>query len=112
VLTRVAVSEHTIANGFNEDIAYYGDSVGNVTVVWTTNLNLISPTPTSFTMNLPTILNVFGSLNSDDVIVFLKKPRFTKVFGGRVSVCGRLCGRRAQKPPFLAHRATAPHAIP
>ncbi len=69
VLTRVAVSEHTIANGFKEDIAYYGDSVGNVTVVSTTNLNLISPTPTRFTMNLPTILNAFGSLNSDDVIV-------------------------------------------
>ena len=33
VLTRVAISEHTIANGFPEDIAYYGDSLGNVTVV-------------------------------------------------------------------------------
>ena len=30
VLTRTAISEHTIANGFNENIFYYGDSVGNV----------------------------------------------------------------------------------
>ena len=31
-MTRVAVSEHTIANGFNENIFYYGDSLGNVYV--------------------------------------------------------------------------------
>ena len=68
-LTRVAMSEHTIANGFNEDIAYYGDSLGNVTVVSTTNLNDPSPTPTKFTINLPTVLNAFGNLNSDNVIV-------------------------------------------
>jgi hypothetical protein len=68
-LTRVAISEHTIANGFNEDIAYYGDSLGNVTVVSTTNLNQTSPTPTKFTINVPTVLNAFGSLNSDNVIV-------------------------------------------
>ena len=68
-LTRVAISEHTIANGFNEDIAYYGDSLGNVTVVSTTNLNRSSPTPTKFTINLPTVLNAFGNLNSDNVIV-------------------------------------------
>ena len=29
-LTRTAVSEHTIANGFNENIFYYGDSIGNL----------------------------------------------------------------------------------
>lgn len=29
-LTRAAISEHTIANGFNEDVFYYGDSVGNL----------------------------------------------------------------------------------
>ncbi|HEV7990168.1 MAG TPA: hypothetical protein VGP23_16915, partial [Candidatus Binataceae bacterium] len=69
LLTRVAISEHTIANGFNEDIAYYGDSLGNVTVVSTTNLNQTSPTPTKFTINLPTVLNAFGSLSSDNVIV-------------------------------------------
>src|SRR5512143_715475 len=31
-LTRAAISEHTIANGFAENIFYYGDSVGNVWV--------------------------------------------------------------------------------
>ncbi|MEW6209904.1 MAG: hypothetical protein AB1631_16180, partial [Acidobacteriota bacterium] len=31
-LTRAAISEHTFANGFNENIFYYGDSVGNVWV--------------------------------------------------------------------------------
>src|ERR1700733_11639329 len=31
-LTRAAISEHTIANGFPEDIFYYGDSFGNVYV--------------------------------------------------------------------------------
>lgn len=29
VLTRTAISEHTVANGFNENIYYYGDSEGN-----------------------------------------------------------------------------------
>jgi hypothetical protein len=29
-LTRVSISEHTIANGFNENAFYYGDSVGNL----------------------------------------------------------------------------------
>src|SRR5262249_30677339 len=32
VLTRTAISEHTFANGFNENIFYYGDSLGNVWV--------------------------------------------------------------------------------
>jgi len=68
-LTRVAISEHTIANGFSEDIAYYGDSIGNVTVVSTTNLNQTSPTPTKFTISVPTVLNAFGTLESDNVIV-------------------------------------------
>jgi len=31
-LTRTAISEHTIANGFNENIYYYADSFGNVYV--------------------------------------------------------------------------------
>jgi hypothetical protein len=68
VLTRVAISEHTIANGFAEDIAYDGDSVGNVTVASTTSLTAVSPTPIKFTINLPTVLNAFGNLNSDDEI--------------------------------------------
>jgi hypothetical protein len=34
-LTRAAISEHTFANGFTENVFYYGDSVGNVWVGWT-----------------------------------------------------------------------------
>lgn len=68
-LTRVAISEHAIANGFNEDIAYYGDSLGNVTVVSTTNLVQASPTPAKFTINVPTVLNAFGNLNGNNVMV-------------------------------------------
>jgi uncharacterized repeat protein (TIGR01451 family) len=61
-LTRTALSEHTIANGFNENIYYYGDSFGNVYVA--------SSNPVTTTvLNLPTLLNAFGSLNSDDQIV-------------------------------------------
>lgn len=31
-LTRTAISEHTVANGFTENVYYYGDSVGNLWV--------------------------------------------------------------------------------
>src|SRR5688572_7917116 len=31
-LLRAAISEHTVANGFNENVYYYGDSVGNLWV--------------------------------------------------------------------------------
>lgn len=69
-LTRVAISEHSIANGFGENIYYYGDSVGNVTVgaynPMDNDTGLIS---TSFVVNLPTVLNAFGTLGSDEQIV-------------------------------------------
>jgi len=68
-LTRTAISEHTIANGFAEDIFYYGDSFGNVYVSATTNLEQATPLPNFFPINLPTALNAFGSLNSDDQVV-------------------------------------------
>src|SRR5439155_13695049 len=35
-LTRTAISEHTVANGFNENVYYYGDSLGNL---WVTTDN-------------------------------------------------------------------------
>jgi hypothetical protein len=67
VLTRAAVSEHTIANGFNENIFYYGDSLGNVYVASSTKL---AAAPASMTtLNLPTMMNAFGTLNSDDQVV-------------------------------------------
>ncbi|MGH9822289.1 MAG: hypothetical protein ACREDR_03370, partial [Blastocatellia bacterium] len=68
-ITREAISEHTIANGFLEDIFYYGDSFGNVYVGATTDLGEQFPTANVIAINLPTVLNQFGSLNSDDQIV-------------------------------------------
>jgi hypothetical protein len=68
-LTRTAISEHTIANGFPEDLFYYGDSFGNVYVSTTTSLTQAFPVPNFFPINLPTILNEFGNLDSDDQIV-------------------------------------------
>jgi hypothetical protein len=67
-LTRFAISENTIANGFAENIFYYGDSLGNVTIgaADTTNNGAIN---NSVVINLPTVLNAFGSLNIDDQIV-------------------------------------------
>src|SRR5262249_40224256 len=47
----------------------YGDSFGNVYVAATTNLNQQTPTPNVLTINLPTVLNAFGTLNSDDQVV-------------------------------------------
>ncbi len=52
-LTRTAISEHTIANGFTENVFYYGDSFGNVYVAAGDPL-------TTTVLNLPTILNAFG----------------------------------------------------
>jgi hypothetical protein len=69
VLTRAAVSEHTIANGFTENIFYYGDSLGNVYVAANSNASTSFTNPTILTLNLPTMLNAFGTLNSNDQIV-------------------------------------------
>jgi hypothetical protein len=68
-ITREAISEHTIANGFTEDIFYHGDSLGNLYVASSTNLTQASPTPNTFTINLVSQLANFGPLNSDDQIV-------------------------------------------
>ncbi|HEY1851900.1 MAG TPA: hypothetical protein VGG60_12805 [Candidatus Binataceae bacterium] len=70
-LTRFAISEHTIANGFAENVFYYGDSLGNVTVGAYTNADTLNDglIDTSFVINLPTVLNAFGTLDSDDQIV-------------------------------------------
>ncbi len=66
-LTRVAISEHTIANGFTENVFYYGDSVGNVYVgVDTSGDGLVELV---HTIHLPTVLNAFGTLLSDDQVI-------------------------------------------
>src|SRR6202789_2012333 len=96
VLTRIAISEHTVANGFAENLFYYGDSVGNVTVgVDTNNDGLID---SSFVINLPTALNAFGSLSSDDQIVITglavspvaDLTSFSNVNGNYSSYAGRI----------------------
>src|SRR6266849_2914034 len=58
-LTRVAVSEHTVANGFAENVYYYGDSVGNFWIGTDTNPGVgIGPqVDTVRQVNLPTLLN-------------------------------------------------------
>src|SRR5215471_9283179 len=68
-ITRAAISEHTMANGFNEDIFYYADSFGNLYIAATTNLTQQTPTPNVFALNLPTLAFAFGSLATDDQIV-------------------------------------------
>lgn len=67
MLTRAAISAHTFATGYTSTVYYYGDSVGNVYVgADTTGAGHVV---TYTVLNLPTILNAFGTLNSDDQIV-------------------------------------------
>ena len=67
MLTRAANSAHTFATGFTETVYYYGDSLGNVYVgVDTTGAGQVL---TYTVLNLPTLLNAFGSLASDSQIV-------------------------------------------
>lgn len=67
MITRTAISEHTFANGFTSSIYYYGDSLGNVTISADTNAD--GSIDVTTVLNLPTIFNAFGVLNSDDQIV-------------------------------------------
>jgi hypothetical protein len=67
MLTRSAISEHSFATGYSNTAYYYGDSVGNVYVGIDTIGNGIVTTYT--VLNLPTLLNAFGTLNSDNQIV-------------------------------------------
>ncbi|MCU0291740.1 MAG: S-layer homology domain-containing protein [Thermoanaerobaculaceae bacterium] len=65
--TRVAISAHTKANGFNENVLYYGDALGNVWVGVDTTGD--GAADVRHQLNLPTLLNAFGTLQSDDQIV-------------------------------------------
>jgi hypothetical protein len=70
MLTRAATSAHTFATGYTNTVYYYGDSVGNIYVGVDTNTGFGTGTVVTYTvLNLPTILNAFGTLNSDDQIV-------------------------------------------
>jgi hypothetical protein len=66
--TRSAISEHARANGFNENIEYIGDSLGNLYTFSDTSITA-TPTTTICSVNLPTVLNAFGTLNSSNQIV-------------------------------------------
>ena len=56
-LTRTAISEHTVANGFNENVFYYGDSAGNLWVG--TDTTLTSPTIESLRqIHIPSLINI------------------------------------------------------
>jgi hypothetical protein len=66
---RSAISEHTVANGFNENVSYVGDSVGNVHVLYNNSSSSSTAPDGGFTINLPTTLNAFGTLNGGDQIV-------------------------------------------
>ena len=60
-LTRTAISEHTVANGFNENVYYYGDSVGNLWVGTDTNpgvnFGVVGSVDSLRQINIPTLLS-------------------------------------------------------
>jgi len=83
VTTRVAISEHTVANGFDENVYYYGDSVGNVVVGVDTSPGIGAAGPSidqRLTLNLPALRNAFGSLNSNSRIVVTGVVRKISLF--------------------------------
>jgi hypothetical protein len=67
-LTRAAISEHTIANGFAENIYYYADDIGNLYIARDANFGDSVPDEV-LTLNLPTVANAFGQLNSASQII-------------------------------------------
>ena len=70
MVTRAAMSAHTVSTGYTNTVYYYGDSVGNVYIGVDTNTGFgTAKVVTTTVLNLPTILNAFGTLNSDDQIV-------------------------------------------
>jgi hypothetical protein len=62
-LTRVAISEHTVANGFAENVYYYGDTLGNFWIGTDLNPGVgVGPQVDVLRqVNLPTLLNTGAS---------------------------------------------------
>ncbi|MEK6302953.1 MAG: hypothetical protein AABO41_19755 [Acidobacteriota bacterium] len=61
-LTRTAISEHTVANGFNENVYYYGDSLGNLWVGTDSNPGSNAGSPNGSVdslrqINIPALVN-------------------------------------------------------
>ncbi len=66
-MTRVAISEHTLANGFDENIFYSGDSAGNVYIGADTTGDAAADLFT--TISIPAVLSAFfGSLSGANAI--------------------------------------------
>jgi hypothetical protein len=83
-ITRVGISEHTVANGFNENVMYYGDTAGNFWVGTDINPGInATPFPSVDTLlqvNIPqlvrtnssggfTLLNPAGDCTDDQVTI-------------------------------------------
>jgi len=64
-LTRTAISEHTFANGFNENVYYYGDSVGNFWIGTDTNptinISAVGGVDVLRQVNIPALVNTATS---------------------------------------------------
>src|SRR6185295_3939836 len=64
-LTRTGISEHTVANGFAENVYYYGDSLGNLWVGTDTNPGInVSPNggvDSVLQVNIPALVNTGAS---------------------------------------------------
>jgi len=64
-LTRVGISEHTVANGFAENVYYYGDSLGNLWVGTDTNpginVSANGGVDSLIQVNIPALVNTGAS---------------------------------------------------
>src|SRR5690349_17954704 len=58
-LTRTAISEHTVANGFAENVYYYGDTLGNLWIGTDTNPGVtVAPAVDALRqVNIPALVN-------------------------------------------------------
>src|SRR5215213_9115749 len=61
VLTRAAISEHTVANGFAENVFYYGDSVGNLWIGTDSGADAGANVDTLRQVNIPALVNTGAS---------------------------------------------------
>src|SRR5689334_19716467 len=62
-LTRTAISEHTVANGFAENVYYYGDTLGNLWIGTDTNPGVtVAPAVDALRqVNIPALVNTGAS---------------------------------------------------
>src|SRR5882724_4957626 len=91
-LTRVAISEHTVANGFAENVYYYGDTLGNLWVGTDTNpgVGIGSQVDSLRQVNIPTLLNTGTSGGFTFGFAFCSDDQIT-VTGIAVNPVADLC---------------------